>query len=505
MEYFQTNIIDPSIKIVSLSDIHGDIQAFIIALRDCSKVIKKKGNFSQDHYDIDLENELLKDLNSYEEYVELYDSSGNYDSSDNYDFDDHYKNDLNYEWIGGNTHVVICGDIIDPFRSKKCKKTNPHTHAVDECSFYPQIELKILLFINAINKQALKQGGKIIKLLGNHELANILNDYNSQYISSTYSNPKDQIGTYYKGVSRMKIFNVGNYGFNLLFQKGCGLLVKINNKLFVHGGITNKSYNDYNNLNQELNDPSFHRSDKQNDWNSKYGDLSSSLEPEKSELWIRSLGLPEDASSRIENNTSDAFCTDLISLFTAFKGDGSVITEDPNDLILVVGHCVQSDLSVHQGNYGLNTGITYDHLKYEDNVSTIYSQDSVYTGKSVFDDRSKIFGITMECAKDNSHRIYRVDIGSSRGFDSFNTIDGVSKINNIPDENKFLFSKTPQVLVFNSDNTIDIIKSKVKNTRIHLPRPAYEASIITGSDLDINIPDNPNYLNKYLKYKNKYL
>ena len=35
-------------KIITLSDIHGDIQSLIIALRDCGNVIKKKSDF---HFD----------------------------------------------------------------------------------------------------------------------------------------------------------------------------------------------------------------------------------------------------------------------------------------------------------------------------------------------------------------------------------------------------------------------------------------------------------------------
>jgi hypothetical protein len=107
---FITNIINDKIKVVSLSDIHGDIHSFIIALRDCAKVIKKKRgfNFNQTTLDKDMEKELKKDIFS----DELRKSN--------------YKADLNYKWCGVNTYVVICGDIIDPYRSKpflpKCLK-----------------------------------------------------------------------------------------------------------------------------------------------------------------------------------------------------------------------------------------------------------------------------------------------------------------------------------------------------------------------------------------------
>lgn len=41
MPFFQTEIIHNG-PIFTLSDIHGDIHSFIISLRDCAKVIKKK-------------------------------------------------------------------------------------------------------------------------------------------------------------------------------------------------------------------------------------------------------------------------------------------------------------------------------------------------------------------------------------------------------------------------------------------------------------------------------
>ena len=45
-KFYETNIIDPTIKVFSLSDIHGDIQSLIISLQDCTKVIRKKEKIS---------------------------------------------------------------------------------------------------------------------------------------------------------------------------------------------------------------------------------------------------------------------------------------------------------------------------------------------------------------------------------------------------------------------------------------------------------------------------
>ena len=62
---WQTNIYDPNItRIIALSDIHGDIHALIIALRDCAQVIKKKNGYTlTNSSELDLETEELLEMN----------------------------------------------------------------------------------------------------------------------------------------------------------------------------------------------------------------------------------------------------------------------------------------------------------------------------------------------------------------------------------------------------------------------------------------------------------
>ena len=87
INYYNTVINDRSLNnIYVFSDIHADVHALIIALRDCAKVIKKRSNF--------ISTEKLLNI-------------------DIVDNDNGYIHDLMYEWCGDNSQVVIIGDFID--------------------------------------------------------------------------------------------------------------------------------------------------------------------------------------------------------------------------------------------------------------------------------------------------------------------------------------------------------------------------------------------------------
>ena len=162
--------------------------------------------------------------------------------------------------------------------------------------------------------------------------------------------------------------------------------------------------------------------------------------------------------------------------------------------------------------------ITYNLIKNEtiepDPIVDIFGV-SAYTGYVNVDNKSTIVGITMECKikdkdidkqkypkleKYDLYQLYRVDIGSSRGQDL-----SYRYITDPKTENEFIYSKTPQILEIDIDGTVKIIKSKMKNTRIHLPRYNYEKRIIDNDIKELNLSNNKTYQQKYLKYKNKYL
>ena len=222
-------VIDNVNKLCFFSDIHGDIMGLIVNLRDCAKVIKKKEkyNFKQDEIDVDLINLLDINLNL------------------NSDSNSIYINDLNYEWIGGDTHVVIIGDILDNMRDYM-NSSRMEGEVIHE-------EIKLLLFINAIDDLAKKQGGRIIKLLGNHDYIAVISPEVYEQYQSKFAKREENN---YHNIPR-NIFFTTEEGKNLLKYNGVGVILKINDYICVHGSFTGlKTFkNDYmfNDL-QKIND-----------------------------------------------------------------------------------------------------------------------------------------------------------------------------------------------------------------------------------------------------------
>ena len=114
-------------NIFALSDIHADIDALIISLRDCAKVIRKNptkynttNNYGIEFSDVDSETNIRKNNN--DEFLEYLLQLNLNNAGDEKIFNDNL--DLGYEWIGGNSHVVIVGDILDGARIKAKKFFN---------------------------------------------------------------------------------------------------------------------------------------------------------------------------------------------------------------------------------------------------------------------------------------------------------------------------------------------------------------------------------------------
>ena len=127
-------------------------------------------------------------------------------------------------WIGGNTIVVQMGDILD--------RGGRDTSFGDEDS-----EIKIINLFNKLKKQAIKQKGDVICLIGNHELMNFqgIFDYCSKKSISKFGSKKKR-ELFYKPGNKMCKF------MNKFFK----VIYKVGPWVFVHGGIRpllSKKYN----------------------------------------------------------------------------------------------------------------------------------------------------------------------------------------------------------------------------------------------------------------------
>jgi len=169
--------------------------------------------------------------------------------------------DEHYVWTGEDTLVVQVGDQID-----RCRPVDDNLCIMngstkdDEAS-----DIKILKFFTEINKLAMKKGGRIISLLGNHEIMNVSGKM--QYVSLMnlleFSNhvdltqlSTDNIDEYTKYAdeglkNRRKAFsNVKNVKrkepLNEFLACTRQSAIIIGDLLFVHGGIIQKLAESYN-------------------------------------------------------------------------------------------------------------------------------------------------------------------------------------------------------------------------------------------------------------------
>ena len=155
----------------------------------------------------------------------------------------------NIPWTGGNTIVVQVGDQID-----RCRPNNWYRDVCADDSTYKDegSDLKIMNLLDNLGEQAELEGGKVISILGNHEMMNCVGDF--RYVS-----PKEfeEFGIYCKAkrTQHKRIFPYGYKERKQAFSPG-GLIAKryaanrysivqVGDWIFCHGGITPDSAGKY--------------------------------------------------------------------------------------------------------------------------------------------------------------------------------------------------------------------------------------------------------------------
>ena len=137
------------------------------------------------------------------------------------------------KWIGGKTAVVQIGDQLDGCRP---------AHDGDDCSQDENdyADIRVMDILDNFHNKAVKKGGAVFSLLGNHE---VMQDDDNRYISpksyayfNDYRDPKTGKVIKSGKVARKHAFQPGNeYAIRLACTRQSALI--IGSFLFVHAGI----------------------------------------------------------------------------------------------------------------------------------------------------------------------------------------------------------------------------------------------------------------------------
>lgn len=394
-------------RTIVIGDIHGDIEALKYCLRNCANVIDNDNN-----------------------------------------------------WIGGNTRVVICGDMIDRKR-RNATIVDEDGRGLGEIK---DEEIKIQRFLNILS---LKSNGRIIKLLGNHEIEHLncnardLNecqDWLSRYSTDFALNNEFNHGlkpinhniSVHKARNRMVNYTPGGKSSNLLLNCGGRIIVQIGDWLFVHGGVLprlveevfdllNININCTKNRNklfiEEANKLLVKKYNNTLTVNELY--VWNKLTSDYGIVWDRTFG---DAVNFTEDKCSLLPALFNLLGFKDFVENGRI----------VVAHCPQI-------NNGLHTGGNVNILEKNENdtpSAEIFGPNvSVrcnYTTNDLKQNCPRIAGINYEYPDKNGiGRIWRIDVAVSRAFDIIGNICKAKEMNILKD---YWNARKPQVMEIKHSN-----------------------------------------------------
>jgi hypothetical protein len=477
--YFNANISGVE-KIFFISDVHGDMYGFIINLRDNAKVIRKKPGFefNQDILDADLERQMNINLNELckKDTMELDNilnpSIHEYSHKNQDNSLSQYNDDMNYEWIGGNAHIVIVGDIIDNFRgvsNDEGKILGEHIHE----------EVKLIRFINAIDDLAKVHGGRVIKLFGNHDFASIFSATSYIQNISPYALKQEN---HIHNIIRRDYFT-SDEGMNLLRYNSMGIILKINNYLCVHGAFTgfhdlmfNGRVGNLQSINDVVLNLLYNKRESEYINTFKYREF---LLGSKGLLFNRDYGDHHSISQKYKNGTISKYCSTKIIPGIQSVCDDDIVCKDT--IKLVIGHCVQGNNITNSDNSNIYVNQGYKHNSYDEITQT---QTLVPELRPQQSKENYHYGMSFSCTSENPEspdpRLLRVDVGISRGFDDLGWY--LQRDRTEKELYDYFKSKLPQIIEVDckvTPNNIQLKRTTIKNMFIHQPRTIFNDPIYT--------------------------
>lgn len=158
--------------------------------------------------------------------------------------DDIYPhNASDVRWIGGQTYVVQLGDQID-----RCRPSDWVKNCIDNLDDVVEDEgnnMMIIQIFQKLDAQAKQVGGRVLGMLGNHELMNVDRDFRyvspKEFLEFVPPNERHikrtEDGYPYGYYHRLKVFERGgNIAKHYAVQKRS--ITMIGSTLFIHGGIS---------------------------------------------------------------------------------------------------------------------------------------------------------------------------------------------------------------------------------------------------------------------------